>query len=66
MTKEHTHYIGGKNVKGTSGRFGDVFNPSKGEVASKCPLASSKEMQDAISSAEQAFPGWSQTSVVRR
>ena len=66
MTKEHTHYIGGKNVKGTSGRFGDVYNPSKGEVAAKCPLASKKEMQDAITNAEQAFPGWSQTSVVRR
>ena len=66
MTKELTHYIGGKHVKGTSGRFGDVYNPTKGEVASLCPLASKSEMEAAISVAEQAFPGWSQTSVVRR
>ena len=66
MTKELTHYIDGKNVKGKSGRFGDVFNPTKGEVASICPLASKSEMEAAITVAEQAFPAWSQTSVVKR
>ncbi len=66
MTQELTHHIDGKSVKGTSGRFSDVFNPSKGEVASKCPLASKSEMEASITVAEQAFPGWSQTSVVRR
>ncbi|HXV73700.1 MAG TPA: CoA-acylating methylmalonate-semialdehyde dehydrogenase, partial [Sphingomonadales bacterium] len=66
MTKQLTHYIGGKHVKGQSGRFGDVFNPSKGEVSAKCPFASEDEVKAAISAAEQAFPAWSQTSVVRR
>ena len=28
MTTELTHFIGGKHVKGTSGRFADVFNPA--------------------------------------
>ena len=32
MTTELTHFIGGKHVKGTSGRFADVFNPATGEV----------------------------------
>ena len=66
MTTELTHHIDGKSVKGTSGRFSDVFNPSKGEVASKCPLASKSVMEAAITVAEQAFPAWSQTSVVKR
>ncbi len=66
MAKEYTHYIGGKHVKGKSGRFGDVFNPTTGEVQAKCPFASKSEVEVAISAAEQAFPGWSQTSVVRR
>ena len=26
------HFIGGKEVKGASGRQGDVFNPNTGEV----------------------------------
>ena len=25
------HFIGGKHVAGTSGNFGDVFNPASGE-----------------------------------
>ena len=29
---ELTHYIDGKHIKGTSGRFADVFNPATGEV----------------------------------
>jgi malonate-semialdehyde dehydrogenase (acetylating)/methylmalonate-semialdehyde dehydrogenase len=27
------HFIGGKQVQGTSGRHGDVFNPNTGEGA---------------------------------
>ena len=38
--QELTHYINGQHVKGTSGRFADVFNPATGEVQAKCPLAS--------------------------
>ena len=66
MTKELTHYVGGKHLKGTSGRFSDVYNPTTGEVQAKCPLASKSEMENAIKVASDAFPGWSQTSVVRR
>ena len=38
--QELTHYIGGANVKGKSGRFADVFNPATGEVQAQVPLAS--------------------------
>ena len=34
------HFIGGKEVAGTSGRFGDVFNPNTGEVQAKVAFAS--------------------------
>ena len=33
--KELAHFIAGKHVKGTSGRFGDVFNPATGEVQAR-------------------------------
>ena len=36
--REIGHFIGGKEVKGTSGRFGDVFNPNTGEVQAKVAL----------------------------
>ena len=37
--REIGHFIGGKTVKGTSGRFGDVFDPNTGEVQAKVALA---------------------------
>ncbi|MEE8370978.1 MAG: CoA-acylating methylmalonate-semialdehyde dehydrogenase [Sphingomonadales bacterium] len=64
--KEYAHYFNGEYVEGTSGRFGDVYNPSTGEVAARVPLASKTEMEAAIASAEKAFEVWSTTSVVKR
>ena len=46
--QELTHYIGGEHVKGTSGRFADVYNPATGEVQAKVPLASADEMAKAV------------------
>ena len=33
--REIGHFIGGKHVAGTSGKFGDVFNPASGEVTAQ-------------------------------
>ncbi len=43
-----THYIDGAHVKGTSGRFADVFNPATGEVQAKVPLANADELDQAV------------------
>src|ERR1700741_3553247 len=64
--REIGHFVGGKIVNGTSGRFGDVFNPNTGEVAAKVALASKTEMEKAIANAEAAFPGWAATNPQRR
>ena len=66
MTTELTHFIGGKHVKGTSGRFADVFNPATGEVQSKCPLASAEEVRVAVENAKAAQPGWAAQNPQRR
>ncbi|MGE0206075.1 MAG: CoA-acylating methylmalonate-semialdehyde dehydrogenase [Hyphomicrobiaceae bacterium] len=58
MTNELHHFIGGKAVKGTSGRFSDVYWPMTGEVAARVPLASKAEVRAAIENARQAQPGW--------
>jgi malonate-semialdehyde dehydrogenase (acetylating)/methylmalonate-semialdehyde dehydrogenase len=60
------HFIGGKTVKGTSGRQGDVFNPNTGEVQAKVALASKAEVAQAIANAEAAFPAWAATNPQRR
>ena len=35
--QELSHFIGGENVKGASGRFAEVFNPATGEIQAKVP-----------------------------
>jgi malonate-semialdehyde dehydrogenase (acetylating)/methylmalonate-semialdehyde dehydrogenase len=64
--QELTHYINGAHVKGTSGRFADVFNPATGEVQAKCPLASVSEMESAVAAAQAAQPAWAAVNPQRR
>jgi malonate-semialdehyde dehydrogenase (acetylating) / methylmalonate-semialdehyde dehydrogenase len=64
--KELTHFIGGQAVEGKSGRFGDVYNPSTGQVIAKVPLATPEETKEAIAKAQAAFPAWRNTSVAKR
>jgi malonate-semialdehyde dehydrogenase (acetylating) / methylmalonate-semialdehyde dehydrogenase len=64
--REIGHFIGGKPVKGTSGRFGDVFNPNTGEVQAKVAFAKHAEVEHAIAVAQAAFPGWAATNPQRR
>ena len=39
MPKELQHWIGGRAVAGSSGQFGDVFNPATGHVVRRVPFA---------------------------
>jgi malonate-semialdehyde dehydrogenase (acetylating)/methylmalonate-semialdehyde dehydrogenase len=64
--REIGHFIGGKEVKGTSGRFGDVFNPNTGEVQARVALAKHAEVEHAIAVAAAAQPGWAATNPQRR
>ena len=50
------HFIGGQEVKGKSGRAGDVFNPNTGEVQARVALASRAEVEAAIADAAAAQP----------
>jgi malonate-semialdehyde dehydrogenase (acetylating)/methylmalonate-semialdehyde dehydrogenase len=60
------HYLGGKLVDGTSGRFTDAFNPATGKLKSKVPLASTEEVNKAIAVAQAAFPSWAAATPLRR
>ena len=61
-----THWINGKHVEGTSGRFGNVYNPTTGEVAAQVPLASTTELDAAVEAAKAAFPEWAATPPLTR
>ena len=64
--KELSHYINGEYVKGSSGRFADVYNPATGEVQAKVPLASEEEMQMAVQVAQSVQPDWAAVNPQRR
>ena len=66
MANELSHFIGGKRVAGTSGRFADVFWPMTGEVAARVPLASKAEVRAAVENARAAQPAWAATNPQRR
>src|SRR6186713_1329206 len=66
LMRDIGHFIGGKQVLGTSGRTGDVFNPNTGEVQARVALASKSEVEKAIANAQTAFPGWAATNPQRR
>ena len=64
--QELSHWIDGRHVKGTSGRFADVFNPATGEVQARVPLASTAELDAAVASAAAAQVNWGATNPQRR
>ncbi len=64
--REIGHFIGGKHVKGTSGRTADVFQPMTGEVIAKVALASKSELRAAVENAKAAQPAWANTNPQRR
>ena len=64
--EELSHFIDGKRVAGTSGRFGEVYNPATGEVQARVPLASASELDAAVASAKEAQVFWGAQNPQRR
>jgi len=66
VLNELTHFIDGKPIKGTSGRFSDVFTPMTGEVSARVPLASAAEVRAAVKNARAAQPAWAAANPQQR
>src|SRR5581483_11452628 len=60
------HLVDGAARAGTSGRFGEVFNPNTGEAQARVALASAAEMDAAVQAALKAQPAWAATNPQRR
>ncbi|QUH01048.1 CoA-acylating methylmalonate-semialdehyde dehydrogenase [Saccharopolyspora erythraea] len=66
MTNELGHFIGGKRVAGTSGSFGDVFDPNSGKVQARVALAAKEEVEAAVADAAEAQPAWAAQNPQKR
>lgn len=60
------HFVGGETVEGTSGRFGDVYNPAVGKVSLRVAFATKAEVDRAVAVAAAAFPQWAGLPPLRR
>jgi malonate-semialdehyde dehydrogenase (acetylating)/methylmalonate-semialdehyde dehydrogenase len=60
------HFIGGKVVAGSSGRFADVYQPMTGDVIAQVALASKSDLRGAVENAKAAQPAWAATNPQRR
>ncbi len=61
-----THFINGVAVPATSGRSQAVYNPTTGVVARQLQLASVEDVNQAVASAQAAFPAWADAPPLRR
>ncbi len=66
MTRQIHHFVNGKAAPGTSGRTGEVFNPSTGEVQAVVALASGAELGAAVETAKTAQAAWAAVNPQRR
>jgi malonate-semialdehyde dehydrogenase (acetylating)/methylmalonate-semialdehyde dehydrogenase len=65
-TAELAHFVGGKEVPGSSGRFGEVYNPASGQLKLRVAFANRAEVDRAVQAAADAFPAWSNLAPLRR
>jgi malonate-semialdehyde dehydrogenase (acetylating)/methylmalonate-semialdehyde dehydrogenase len=66
MTTELPILIGGKWRTPAAKTFGDVFNPSTGEVIARTPFCGAAEVAEAVKAAHKAFHSWSQVPAPKR
>jgi malonate-semialdehyde dehydrogenase (acetylating)/methylmalonate-semialdehyde dehydrogenase len=64
--REVHHWVNGRTLTGSSGRFGEVYNPASGEVQARVALATAAEVDLAVAAAAAAFPEWSSQPALRR
>ena len=58
--------LNGKWIASTTQRFGDVFNPSSGQVIAQVPLCTAAEVDTVVKAAAEAGPAWAAVPVVER
>ena len=66
MVQTWDHFIGGRSVAPTTGRYLDAFNPCAGDVASKVAAGDARDVDMAVRAAAAAAPAWRARRPVER
>ncbi len=59
-------WINGKAQASSGSRTADIFNPATGKAIRRTPLAGKQDVELAVAAARAAFPGWRETTPLRR
>ncbi len=59
-------FIDGKWRESETDKYMDIYDPSRGEVIARTPCCTKAEVESAIAAAQNAFPAWSATPVMKR
>ncbi|AWD64222.1 MULTISPECIES: CoA-acylating methylmalonate-semialdehyde dehydrogenase [Priestia] len=60
------NYVGGKWVDTAGQKFGEVINPSTGEVIAKVPLSTKEDVANAVETAQKTFETWRNVPAPKR
>lgn len=61
-----SHFVSGRPYEGSSERFGEVYDPSTGEVTKLVAFGSEKDLDVAVCAAAEAFSTWRHVSLAQR
>ncbi len=64
--KKLQYCINGEWQTSKTETYMNCYNPSTGEVIAQAPQCTAEEVESVIASAKAAYPGWSNTPVVKR
>ncbi len=60
------YFVEGNWKESKTNSYMDIFNPSTGEVIAKAPKCTPDEVNEAVQSAKDSYPGWSNTPPLKR
>ncbi|MDQ2679460.1 MAG: CoA-acylating methylmalonate-semialdehyde dehydrogenase [Candidatus Eremiobacteraeota bacterium] len=64
--KTLAHFVDNSPLTADAGRFGDIYDPARGEVQARIPFADDAAVDCAVQSAKRAFIEWSTTPLGKR
>ena len=64
--KRLAHFINGSAIDSNAEMFLPVMDPATGKQTASVPVATSDEVEAAISAARNAYPAWSETTPIKR
>jgi aminomuconate-semialdehyde/2-hydroxymuconate-6-semialdehyde dehydrogenase len=60
------HFIGGRHVEPISGHYLDNVEPATGRIYSRVAEGDGRDVEQAVATAQAAFPSWSRTPIAER